>query len=185
MRDGIYLYMPSEIGIDDGRDPNIPVQVMRPASEVIKAKQRFDELKRLPITIRHPNLFLDHADEKTWTNGQAENPVITTNGIRTLIDCVVDIKNEGIKDYEAGTKELSCGWSGEFVKADNGPCEFLQLFNDINHIAIVPAGRCGPTCKINDENKIGGKNMTIVDKILNFLKLKKIEVTDEEKKVLD
>jgi hypothetical protein len=130
---------------------------------------------------------MDHAVSDTWINGEATQPEIKSNGIRTNIDCLVDLKNAGVKDYKDGTKELSCGWSGEFVKSDTGPCEYEQLFHDINHIAIVPAGRCGPTCQINDKtiNDGGIKKMTIVDKFLSFLKLKKIDVTDEERKVLD
>lgn len=189
MRDGIYLYMPAEIGINDGRDPNTPVQVLRESKEVEKAYEKFKDLGKLPLTIRHPDMFLDHNDQNVWKNGQADNPELKKLGPVTTIDCLVDIKNDGIKDYEDGTKELSCGWSGEFVKATHGPCEFMQVFHDINHVAIVPAGRCGPMCRINDatiikENNGGKKTMTIFDRILSFFKIAKIDISDEQEEAL-
>lgn len=184
MRDGVYLYLPAEIGITDERDPNTPVQVMRPASEVEKAIKRFEELKKLPITIRHPDVFLDHKDSDSWKNGQGESPLLKTDHFSTVIDCKVDIKNEGVKDYEDGTRQLSCGWSGYFEKATEGPYEFIQRFGDINHIAIVPAGRCGAICQINDNNG-GIKNMTFIEKLKLIFKSKNVDLSDEDIKLLE
>jgi hypothetical protein len=178
MRDGVYLYMPSEIGITDGRDPNKPVQVFRPASEVIKAYNRFKELGHLPVTLRHPDQFLDHSVTETWENGEGKNPELKTDVFYTVLDCVVDIKNDSIKDYQNGTRQLSCGWSGEFKKAESGPYEYLQLFGDINHIAIVPNGRCGDICKINDR----GLKMKIADILKSIFTSKKVEISDEDLK---
>ena len=184
MRDGVYLYLPSEIGIADGRDPNTPIQVIRHASEVVKANNRFKELGKLPITVRHPDEFLDHSDSKAWQNGEGTDPEIKSDVFSTVIDCKVNLKDKAVKDYQEGTIELSCGWSGSFEKCNDGePYEYRQIFGDINHIAIVPAGRCGDKCKINDT--IGGINMTFLDKLKLVFKSKGSELNDEDIKLLN
>lgn len=180
MRDGVYYYLPSEIGLKD-RDPNTPIACYRPYTEVYKAYEKFNEYGKLPITVRHPDTFLNLNDSASFSNGFAEKPELKTKDPYTVIDCIFNIQNGAKSDYDSGTRELSCGWEGEFERATEGPYEFIQRFKDINHIAIVPQGRAGDICKIND----GGRKMKISDKLLELLKAKKVELTDDDKKVID
>ena len=157
MRDGVYLYMPSEIGVSDA-DPMIPIPCFRPASEVVKAFNRFFDLKKLPICVTHPDNFLDFDKEVTWENGSAENPNLNNNSNYTVIDCEFHIKNKTLDNYLTGVRQLSCGWEGDFEKvmdtSQTNGCEYIQRFRDINHIAMVENGRCGDLCKINDSFNI-------------------------------
>jgi hypothetical protein len=180
MRDGVYYYLPVEIGVKD-RDPNIPIPCIRPYTEVIKAAEKFAEYGKLPITVRHPDKFLNLHDSASYSNGEAEKPLLNTNSNYTVIDCIFNLKGQALKDYDSGTRQLSCGWEGDFEKSEPGsPYEFIQRFKDINHIAIVPTGRAGEICKIND----GGLKMKL-EKVKALFAAKKIELTDEDNKILD
>jgi hypothetical protein len=152
MRDGEYLYLAGELGLE-GRDPYEPVKVHRPAEEVHKAYKRFVELQRLPVTSDHPSEFLDLTVEDSFNCGEGKNPEIAKKSFYTVLDCVMLLKGDVLKDYENGTKEVSCGWEGDFEPVDKEGLgyEYIQRFKDINHIAVVTAGRCGTTCKIGDK----------------------------------
>jgi hypothetical protein len=155
MRDGEYLYLAGELGME-GHDPYEPIRVYRPAEEVEKAYIRFNELKRLPITSDHPEEFLDLAVEDSFANGEALNPDLTKQDKVTVLDCVMNMKGKALDDYTAGTKELSCGWSGDFepVTKEGLGYQFIQRFIDINHVALVSSGRCGRVCSVMDKKTV-------------------------------
>jgi hypothetical protein len=180
MRDGVYQYLASEIGLKD-RDPNALINVYRPYTEVIKASDKFKQYQKLPITVRHPDTFLNLNDAAAFSNGEATQPELKSNLLLTVIDCIFDLRNQALKDYQSGTRQLSCGWEGEFEKATEGPYEFIQRFKDINHIAIVPVGRAGEICKIND----GGNRMDKLEKIKALFASKGVQLTDEDITALD
>jgi len=164
MRDGVYLYMPNEIGTE-GVDPMIPIPCYRPASEVVKACEKFQELKKLPICVKHPDSFLNFNDEKTWENGYADKPALTQNSAYTVIDCEFVIKNKVLDNYTSGVRQVSCGWEGDFEKVEiqdvnSHGCQFIQRFKDINHIAMVENGRCGDICRITDSKKVNDADLT-------------------------
>lgn len=174
MRDGIYLYLPNEIGITD-RDPHAPIKVFRPQTEIKKAYDRFLQIGKLPIVVNHPNEFLNLSSQTSYQDGFATNPTISFKDSYNVIDCDVEITGQSLLDYESGTRQLSCGWEGDFEKAQEGsPYEFIQTFKDINHIAMVEIGRCGNTCKIND----GGLTMPKLGKIIPEI-LSKLGVASE------
>lgn len=182
MRDGVYLYLPAEIGITDGSlDPNIPIPCYRPYTEVIKANDKFLEYGKLPVTVRHPVSFLNLQDKESFKNGSAEKPELKNNSEYTVIDCLFNLENEALKDYGSGTRQLSCGWEGEFEYTPNGEYKYIQRFKDINHIAIVPNGRAGDICKIND----GGLTMLKTEKVKTMFASKGVTLTDAELVMLD
>lgn len=175
MRDGMYLYLPSELGIEGTE----PLKVYRPKSEVKKAYNRFVELKTLPVTVDHPNEFLELNDKSSYKDGIAVEPDITTQDGYTVMTCKLELDADSIKEYEDGTRELSCGWEGDFEQVEGQEYKFIQRFKDFNHVAMVKKGRCGSICKIQD----GG--FTMPEKILEILKmvLEKLGVQAEESQI--
>jgi hypothetical protein len=154
MRDGEYLYLAGEIGIS-GRDTYEPIRVHRPAEEVQKAYDRFNELNRLPVTCDHPEQFLDLTIEDNYSMGEGINPSYEKINDKNLLNCVIILKGNVLDEYNKGLRELSCGWEGEFVEAEKGSgYEYIQIFKDINHIALVNSGRCGKECKVADKKTI-------------------------------
>lgn len=154
MRDGEYLYLAGELGITN-RDTYEPIRVYRPAEEVQKAYDRFNELSRLPVTCDHPEQFLDLTVEDSYVMGEAKNVEIKKNNQITTLNCDIVLKGNVLNEYKKGIRELSCGWEGEFEEAEVGKgYEFIQRFKDINHIALVNAGRCGKECKVEDKMKV-------------------------------
>ena len=188
MRDGIYLYLAKEIG-DTSRPANDVVRVYRARKEVEKAKARFEELQRLPLTINHPFSFVNLQDENSYKEGTATDPFLKEIGDNKTLGCKLNLNEKAFDLYEKGIKELSCGWEGNFVKADNENYDYVQEFVDFNHIAILPDGRAGSLCSIIDNNinliKIMSENK---DDILNDIKktvldaMSEREQKDEEKK---
>lgn len=151
MRDGIYYYRASEVG-DNSRSPTDIVKVNRDKREVEKALKRFVELGRLPLTINHPDQFLDLQDEKSYKEGFGFEPSLSMVGSYTTLDCKVTMNDEATALYQEGIKQLSCGWEGRFVKVEGKNYEYEQEFVDFNHFAILRDGRAGSLCSIVDNN---------------------------------
>lgn len=155
MRDGDYLYLAGELGLTD-RDLYEPIRVYRPESEVLKAYDRFKELTRLPVTCEHPQSFLDLGIEDSYSMGEGNNPELFKNNQTRYLNCDIVLKGSVLDEYNKGTRELSCGWEGEFEPVENKLLgyEYIQRFKDINHIALVNAGRCGKECKVADKKMV-------------------------------
>jgi uncharacterized protein len=185
MRDGIYMYLAKEVG-DTSRPANEIVRVYRDKKEIEKAKARFDELQRLPITINHPFRFLNLKDENSYQEGTATDSFLKDVEKFKTLGCKLNLNDKAFSLYEKGVKELSCGWIGNFVKVNHPDYDFIQEFEDFNHIALLPDGRGGSLCSIIDNNinliKIMSENK---DEILNDIKKTIVDTMSEEKKAED
>jgi hypothetical protein len=181
MRDGVYLYTAEEIGLPN-RNPNEVIRVYRDAVEVEKALIAFKKYVKIPITVNHPDTFLNLKDASVYSNGAATNPYIKDDTGFTKMLCDMALEDKAFDDYKNGTRELSCGWDGEFVKNPEGSAyEYNQVFIDLNHIAMVESGRCGSVCKITDGGIKMNKKVTDLKTALglntmkneNFIKILK------------
>jgi len=151
MRDGIYYYRASEVG-DTSRAPSDIVKVNRDKREVEKAYKRFLELRRLPLTIHHPENFVNLSDENSFKEGVASEPFLSQVASYTTLDCKIDMNDAASELYHKGIRQLSCGWTGNFKKVEGKNYDYEQEFVDFNHIAILPDGRAGSLCSIIDNN---------------------------------
>ena len=185
MRDGIYMYLAQEIG-DSSRPANEIVKVYRSPKEIEKAKARFDELQRLPVTINHPSQFLNLKDEDSYREGTATDSFFKDVDNYKTLGCKLNLNDKAFSLYERGIKELSCGWIGNFVKVENEDYDYIQEFEDFNHIALLPDGRGGSLCSIIDNNinliKIMSDNK---EEILKDIKKTVVDAMSEEKKAED
>lgn len=160
MRDGIYYYRASEVG-DNSRSPSDIVKVNRDKREVEKAYKRFLELQRLPLTIHHPENFVNLNDENSFKEGIASEPFLSQVASFTTLDCKIAMNDTASELYHKGIRQLSCGWTGNFRKVEGKEYDYEQEFVDFNHIAILPDGRAGSLCSIIDNNSTLIKLMTV------------------------
>lgn len=191
MRDGMYQYLGKEIGLQDSMDEIF--NVYRPSEEVKKANDRFNQIGKIPVTADHPDNFLNLKDSASYKNGHGENPQLTRQDDYDTLVCDLVLKDEVLKDYQNNVREISCGWDGYFEKTDNKDYSFIQRFRDINHIAVLPEGRCGDVCSIQDKKGV----ITMPNKIKDADEMKKEEeakkaeaakdadMSEEEKKKAD
>ena|SRR6266851_7662057 len=68
-----------------------------------------------------------------------------------IADLVVHDENLISKILDGGLRELSAGYDTDYVPQDDGTFEQTKI--RINHVALVPTGRCGPACRVHDHHK--------------------------------
>ena len=163
MRDGVYTYLamefPDLVGIGAGKENNpfAKLRVYRSKDSVKAAYERFKELGKIPVVFNHPEKDLDRND---FSQGYGYAPELVDEGANLAIKCKLELNADSLEAYKDGIREISCGWSGDFVEPsaeDKKLYDFEQTFSDFNHIALVSEGRCGSLCSIKDskanENK--------------------------------
>lgn len=154
MRDGVYTYMAGELPfleLKDGMEVDTKLRVYRSPESVRAAYKRFKELGKIPVVFEHPEEDLDLKD---YSQGYGYDPELVEEGINVAIKCKLKLQDDSREAYEElGIREISCGWSGDFREAEheNDPYDYEQTFEEFNHIALVPEGRCGTLCSIKDQ----------------------------------
>lgn len=175
MRDGTYIYLAGEIGADE-YEPTKRLVVYRPKEEVKKAYDRFKELGKVPVIYNHPDDELDLSSPKAYAQGYGTSPHMTIdNGGNTNIACTLQLMGDALEAYQnGGIREISCGWSGTYEKSLDERYDYIQRFADFNHIALVPEGRCGSTCSVQDSKLKKGERR------MSWFKKTKKAVKDED-----
>lgn len=152
MRDGVYTYLAGEFPetMTKDADPERKLRVYRSPESVRAAYKRFKELGKIPVVFEHPEQDLALDD---FTQGYGYDPELVEDGINLAIKCKLKLNDESLEAYKEGIREISCGWSGDFIEAKdkNAPYDYEQTFDEFNHIALVPEGRCGTLCSIKDQ----------------------------------
>lgn len=156
MRDGVYTYLAMEfpslvgIGADKENNPFAKLRVYRSKDSVKAAYERFKELGKIPVVFNHPEKDLDRND---FSQGYGYAPELIDEGANLAIKCKLELNADSLEAYKDGIREISCGWSGDFVEPsaeDKKLYDLEQTFSDFNHIALVSEGRCGSLCSIKD-----------------------------------
>ena len=154
MRDGVYTYLAGELPFVDFNDsitPETKLRVYRSPESVRAAYKRFKELGKIPVVFEHP---AEDLDLKDYSQGYGYDPELVEEGINVAIKCKLKLQDDSREAYEElGVREISCGWSGDFreAKSEDDPFDYEQTFEEFNHIALVPEGRCGTLCSIKDQ----------------------------------
>lgn len=164
MRDGVYTYLAGEFPGELTKDaaPDTKLRVYRSPESVKAAFKRFQELGKIPVVFEHPDEDLDLKD---YSQGYGYDPELVEDGINLAIKCKLHLEDESLEAYDEGIREISCGWSGDFKEADDESIyDYEQTFEEFNHIALVPEGRCGTLCSIKDQ-KNGAKMKVKAKKI--------------------
>lgn len=141
--DGVLLYSGFEIGEEPA---NKTFRVFRDAQTIIDIAPK---LINLPITEEHVSLD----EEPTNVIGK-----LVSSDIRDFLNtekmATVLIENSASLNDDVplnGANEFSLGYFGNLVPAnESDPYDFKQVNIRPHHLARVPAGRCGSTCKFID-----------------------------------
>lgn len=130
----------------------------RPADEVF-APDALRSFMLKPVTVGHPPGGVSASTWKDLAVGSVGLP--TQDGDHVRADLLITAP-DAINQIQRGTVELSCGYDCELdftpgVTDDGQPYDGVMRKIRGNHVAIVPEGRCGPSCKIGDAATGGPK----------------------------
>jgi len=150
-RIGHYQYLRSEIGDTEG-NPNELVDVYRSEDEVFDA-DAMASFAHKPITLNHPQDAVGKKNWRQYSRGMSGGRVVRSGDFLEIPMVVND--GDAIAAIEAGTRELSAGYSadiiiGDGVAPDGKPYRAVMQNIRGNHIAIVAQGRAGSQCRIGD-----------------------------------
>lgn len=152
-RTGIQAYSGAEVG----KPEMASVRVYRPESEVFDAAS-LSSLAHKPLTLGHPSNGVSadswKRDAVGWTGGD-----VVRDGDTIKIPMMV-ADRDAIAAIEAGTRELSVGYTADIAwtpgtTPDGQAYDAVQRSIRGNHIALVAAGRAGPTCRFGDSRMAG------------------------------
>ena len=145
-------------------------RVYRPASVLAAACSKF---KLLPLTHHHPLIPVDSVNFRELAIGYTgENPYIDyidssdEVGIRSTVLLYDD---EAQQAYQRGEKRLSPGYAASFAwqqgTSPHGEAYdiIMQEISDVNHLALLPAGRGGEYARVLDAHPAAS---TIFDMVI-------------------
>lgn len=153
-RDGVYQYTRREIGMKDG-DPNELVGVYR-SPEYTFNEDALASFAHRPVTVNHPK---GGVSSKTWKRdsvGHTGGAVWQSDDKKHVVVDMLLMDERGIEAATTTHKQISAGYSTE-IEFEDGVAPDGQPFvakmtgtYRADHIALVPAGRAGHTCRIGD-----------------------------------
>lgn len=135
----------------EGLKPNDIIVLNRDESTVFD-EESMETFRSAPVTIGHPKDTSGNPIAVTAENSkELQVGVLEGMPVRdedTLGGTLVLTAQEAIDALEEGTQELSAGYGCDIIKIGD---EYYQRNVRANHIAIVPKGRAGSSCRISDE----------------------------------
>lgn len=176
---GVFDYLLSELKADINADDDRVVKVYRP----------FDELERIKDSFANKPIKMNHhwVGDETNTADGAIGSIIEADEKNGYLRADLIIYNpELIEKIENGELiELSPAYTGEEIDEQgrfNGEAyEYKQKLGEVNHLAVVEAGRSGKDLKIYDSKSRIGDFMRFKDKLMSKLsKFLDSELSDEE-----
>lgn len=148
-RVGIQKYTARELGLQ-GRPPGDILRVFRPEEEVF-AQDSLDSFENVPLTDEHPPENVTAQNFRKYAVGIAGKR--TKQGDHTVGTLIIQDAATAAK-ADNGKAELSDGYGCEIVLQSgewNGqPYDAIKRNIRGNHVALVVAGRCGGSCRIQD-----------------------------------
>lgn len=170
-RSGVFMYR-------DGKGRPFPEY--RPPSEVHDAAS-LDTLVGVPFTIDHPANMVDSRNARDLVHGV----VLETRSDGRLVPVKVRLFTEDVKKViDAGTIELSCGYTaqlvdGEGVSPEGEPFKATQTKIVYNHLALVDRARAGHIAALHLDAKPSIQDsITMLRKLIFNLTAGPVETTD-------
>ena len=148
-RSGIQDYTGAEVG-----KPHMGiVRVYRPESEVF-SNDTMSSFAHRPLTLEHPSGQVSSSNWRDVAIGNTGSKV-HRDGDFIVVDLVM-MDERAIKAFEAGTQELSCGYTCELdftsgIAPDGQAYDAMQLGIRNNHVAVVSKARGGSELRIGDQ----------------------------------
>ncbi|WP_334016374.1 DUF2213 domain-containing protein [Burkholderia cepacia] len=147
-RTGEMLYAEGEVPIEAG--PDGLIRISRTPDEVFR-DETLASCAGKPVTLDHPDDFVTPATFSALGKGVMlnirrgdgiENDLILADLLITAQDAIDAVQDEEIE-------EVSLGYEADYEQVSPG--RGVQRNIVVNHVAIVPRGRCGPRCAIGDK----------------------------------
>ncbi|MCW3641785.1 DUF2213 domain-containing protein [Burkholderia cenocepacia] len=147
-RTGEMLYADGEVPIEAG--PDGLIRISRTPEEVFR-DATLASCAGKPVTLDHPDDFVTPATFSALGKGVMlnirrgdgiENDLILADLLITAQDAIDAVQDEEIE-------EVSLGYEADYEQVSPG--RGVQRNIVVNHVAIVPRGRCGPRCAIGDK----------------------------------
>ncbi|WP_322080201.1 DUF2213 domain-containing protein [Burkholderia cenocepacia] len=147
-RTGDMLYADGEVPIEAG--PDGLIRISRTPEEVFR-DETMASCQGKDVTLDHPDDFVAPANYTTLTRGVMLNPRRGSGIEDDLLLADILIKDPAaitaVQDEEI--EEVSLGYEADYEQVSPG--RGVQRNIVVNHVAIVPRGRCGPRCAIGDK----------------------------------
>ncbi|MBR8188279.1 DUF2213 domain-containing protein [Burkholderia vietnamiensis] len=147
-RTGDMLYAEGEVPIEAG--PDGLIRISRTPEEVFR-DETMASCQGKDVTLDHPDDFVAPANYATLTRGVMLNPRRGSGIEDDLLLADILIKDPAaitaVQDEEI--EEVSLGYEADYEQVSPG--RGVQRNIVVNHVAIVPRGRCGPRCAIGDK----------------------------------
>lgn len=147
-RTGEMLYAAGEVPVEAG--PDGLIRISRTPEEVFR-DETLASCAGKPVTLDHPDDFVTPATFSQLGKGVMlnirrgegiENDLILADLLITAQDAIAAVQEEEIE-------EVSLGYEADYEQVSPG--RGVQRNIVVNHVAIVPRGRCGPRCAIGDK----------------------------------
>lgn len=149
-RTGVLLYAPGELPIPPG--PDGLIRVHRSEDDVF-APTAIASFEGKSIVDLHPGVDVTPQNWRQFAVGHMQNVRRGTNDGKNdqtqllLADLV--IKDQAAIDaVRSGKRHVSLGYDASYSVFATGNANQTNIIG--NHVALVPQGRCGPTCSIGD-----------------------------------
>lgn len=166
-RTGVMEYGQGEIPLEAG--PDGIIYVSRDASEVFR-KQTMASFEGKPLTINHPDDFVNPDNWKILTKGSMHNvrkaPERDEDGEEVLVADILITDKLAIGLVKAGLRELSCGYEAEYEQTGEGTGRQENIVG--NHLALVEQGRAGSSYAIRDHKRKASMKESIM-KVLRLV----------------
>lgn len=151
------LPMPGQ-GAPDWVEEKRIYKVYRPATVLAAACDKF---KALPLTHHHPQSIVDGANFRKLALGwTGDSPWVDhlkdSNEVGIRSTCMI-YDDEALDAYDRGEKQLSPGYIADFEwKRGTAPDGqeydiIMKEIKDVNHLALLPAGRGGADAVVLDK----------------------------------
>lgn len=151
-RAGELLYQPSETPIEPGPDGKV---VVTRTIEDIQAPETIASFEGKPVTLYHPDDFVTPDNWSEYAIGVIQN--VRPKGDKLIADLLITDREAIYAIVTKKLREVSCGYEATYVQEAPGRGRQKDIVG--NHVALVPAGRCGPECAVFDHQTIVEKFM--------------------------
>jgi hypothetical protein len=149
-RTGTQVYSNVELPLEAGVDGRIVVE--RLPEEVFR-KETMASFEGKPVTVEHPNEFVNPETWKKLAVGTIQNVRRGEGADDQLLMADLLITDKGAIEYvNRDLPELSCGYDSDYDQPGAGRGIQRNIIG--NHVALVDRGRAGPRCAINDATDV-------------------------------
>ncbi|MGE4440162.1 MAG: DUF2213 domain-containing protein [Desulfomicrobium sp.] len=158
-RTGVMHYLPEELPEEIAAHATEETVLVYRQPEDVFAPETVASFEGKPVTVGHPEDFVTPDNWKELTCGHAQNvrrgegeasDLLLADLLITDQEAIFLIApKQGGKPEDKPLREVSCGYDAEYEEMAPGVGRQFAIVG--NHIALVPHGRCGSRCAIQDK----------------------------------